>query len=450
MQDCLVTTAKKAHGGAFMSGRFHLLMLWGVVLVAAIPCQLRAQEAVQVQPEVENSRYQFLGAVNTDNVYVRSGPGDAYYATMRLPVGTQVTVVGIKYDWLKIVPPPGSFCYVSKLFIERRGDGSVGAVTRADINVRAGSDQNALKTTVLGRLGSGDEVRILGEQDEYYKIAPPQGMYLYIDKQFVNPVRSLGAAPSAPAEVENAAAPVNDDAATQPSDVVATSTPSATTQPAEAAAPPPGPTPAELAETQFQAVEVDFTAASEKPLEDQPASDLAKRYDALVKNTNLAEADRETSGFRLAVLKVRLDAQTRLAEVEAMDTDAAKKAQSLKAEQDELQKRLETHDVTMYAAVGQLQPSSLQLGAQTLYRLADPATGHTVIYVRGDDGAALKLMGQFVGVRGDTVTDGQLDVQVIPFTSIDAVDPNQVNGKIISIIIPPSMMGRAVQASAGN
>jgi hypothetical protein len=90
------------------------------------------------------------------------------------------------------------------------------------------------------------------------------------------------------------------------------------------------------------------------------------------------------------------------------------------------------------------------LGAQTLYRLADPATGHTVIYVRGDDGAALKLMGQFVGVRGDTVTDGQLDVQVIPFTSIDAVDPNQVNGKIISIIIPPSMMGRAVQASAGN
>ncbi|HUB27056.1 MAG TPA: SH3 domain-containing protein [Tepidisphaeraceae bacterium] len=433
-----------------MSGRFHSFMLWGVVLVAASPCWLRAQEAVQVQPEVENSRFQFLGAVNTDNVYVRSGPGDAYYATTRLPAGTQVTVVGIKYDWLKIVPPPGSFCYVSKLFVERRGDGSIGAVTKADINVRAGSDQNALKTTVLGRLGAGDEVRILGEEDEYYKIAPPQGMYVYIDKQYVNPVRSLGAAPVAPAEAENTAPPVNDDATTtQPSDAVATSTPGPATQPAVAAA-PAGPSPAELAETQFQAAEADFNAASAKPLEDQPCGDLAKRYDALSKNTDLTVQDRETAGFRLAILKVRVDAQTRLAEVEAMETDAARKAQALKAEQDELQKRLETHDVAMYAAVGQLQPSSLQYGADTLYRLADPATGHTVIYLRGDDSAALKLMGQFVGVRGDTVTDGRLDVQVIPFTSIEAVDPNQVNGKVISIIIPPSMMGRAVQASAGN
>ena len=73
-----------------------------------------------------------------------------------------------------------------------------------------------------------------------------------------------------------------------------------------------------------------------------------------------------------------------------------------------------------------------------------------MIYVKGDDGQALKLVGQFVGVRGTPVTDDNLGVQVIPFTTIEAVDADQVNGKIVAIIIPPSMMGHAVQASASG
>jgi uncharacterized protein YgiM (DUF1202 family) len=443
-----------------MSGRFRYSLLVSLALIVAMPAFLRAQDSVQVQPDVANSRFMFAGVVNTGDVYVRSGPDDSYYATMRLPVGTPLTVVGIKNDWLKVVPPPGSFCYVSKLFIQSEGDGSFGRVTRADINVRAGSDQNALKTTVLGRLNSGDEIKILGQQDEYYKIAPPQGVYLYVNKQFVNPVKALGAAP---ATVDNTvtAAPSGAtvatvaDAATQPSpgEVVTTSNPTApATQPAVAEAPPapPQPSPAEIAETTFQTLESDFAAASQKPLEQQPVSDLAKRYDQMVKNTDLQPSERNTASFRLAVLNVRMDAQRRLAELDSMQTEAAKKAQSLKAEEDELQKRLDSHDVTVYTAVGTLRPSSLQYGAQTLYRLADPATGHTVIYLRGDNGAALNLLNQFVGVRGQVGTDDRIGVQLITFTDIAAVDPAQVNGKVVANIVPPSMAGHAVQASAGN
>jgi uncharacterized protein YgiM (DUF1202 family) len=424
-----------------MSGRY-LSIITSLALCALFVPVALAQEAVQVQPDVQNSRFQFSGVVNSPDVYVRSGPGEAWYATQKLPQGTQVTVVGIKFDWLKIVPPDGSFCYVSKLFVDRTGD--IGRVTRSDINVRAGSDLNAMKTTVLGQLILGDQVKILGEQDEYYKIAPPAGTYVYVNKQFINPVHAVAATPAASLLPDDAQA----SDTTQPSTAIVTQTP-ATTQPAaEAAA--PAPSPADVAEAQFIALETEFNAASAKPLEDQPDADLAKRYEALSKNDALPPSDQQTAGFRYAVLKVRLDAQARLADVKKMEEVAAQRDKMLQAEQQELQKRLDASQVTLYAAVGQIQASSLQFGSQTLYRLTDPATGRTMIYVRGDDTDAVKLMGQFVGVRGDTSVDEKLNVKVIDCTLIEAADSSQVNTKIIAGIVPPSLLSPAVQASAGN
>jgi len=445
------------------------VVLGAAVALGAVPLLALAQEAVQVQPEVENSRFQFSGAINSGDVYVRSGPGEAYYTTMKLPQSTPVTVVGIKYDWLKILPPDGSFCYVGKLYIDRTGDGSVGRVNRPGINVRAGSVTNAMKTTVLARLNVGDEVKIVGEQDEYYKIAPPPGSYLYVNKQFVDPVKALAvnAAPvdpvastdgasappadSAPADATARLAPLaaTDGSTTQPSDVIATATPAAVATVIPATQ-PAAPSPSDLAAADFAAAEADFAAASKKPLEEQPIAGLADRFDKLMKNAALPETDRETAGFRVAVLKVRENAQTRLAEVNKTDAEAATRTQNLKAEQDELQQRLLANDVKLYAAVGSLQPSSLQFGADTLYRLADPATGRTVIYIKGDSVAAVKLMGQFVGVRGDAVSDDKLNIRVIPFTLIEPVDPTLLNSKVVAGIMPPSLVAHAVQASAGN
>ena len=36
---------------------------------------------------------------------------------------------------------------------------------------------------------TGDDVTILGTEDEYFKIKPPEGSYLYVDKTFVDPVQ---------------------------------------------------------------------------------------------------------------------------------------------------------------------------------------------------------------------------------------------------------------------
>jgi len=137
--------------------------------------------------EVENSKFSTSGVIISNAVFVRCGPGDNYYPTLKLDKGAKVKVVGAKFDWLKVVPPEGSFCYVARLYVDRHGDGSVGRVNKDAINVRAGSALSALKIGILCELNQGEEVEILGEEQEYFKIKPPTRAYLYINKKFVEP-----------------------------------------------------------------------------------------------------------------------------------------------------------------------------------------------------------------------------------------------------------------------
>ena len=157
--------------------------------VSAIPGDVFAQVA-EVEPaikEVENSRFSTSGVIISNAVFIRCGPGENYYPTMKLDKGGKVKVVGAKFDWLKITPPDGSFCYVARLYVDRHGDGKVGRVIKDSINVRAGSSLSALKIGILCELNQGEEVEILGEEQEYFKIKPPEKAYLYINKKFVEP-----------------------------------------------------------------------------------------------------------------------------------------------------------------------------------------------------------------------------------------------------------------------
>ena len=181
--------------------RIFLAATLAVSSIAAFsPAISHGQTATDVTtPDVDNAKFNFQGVINSANVNVRSGPGDNYYATAKLNKGTPVTVVGIRFDWLKVKPPEGSFSYVAKAYVTRFADGTKGKVDKPDLRVRAGSTENPMKTTVQTTLAVGDEVTILGEADEYYKIAPPANVYLYINKQFVDAVKSIEpVAPVAP------------------------------------------------------------------------------------------------------------------------------------------------------------------------------------------------------------------------------------------------------------
>src|SRR3954468_13996931 len=168
--------------------RLPLIAAAASLAVLAMPMPVFAQAADDpALKEVENSKFSTSGVIMSNAVFVRCGPGDNYYPTLKLDRGAKVKVVGAKFDWLKVVPPEGSFCYVARLYVDRHGDGTVGRVNKDSINVRAGSALSALKIGILCELMQGEEVEILGEEQEYFKIKPPAKAYLYVAKKFVEP-----------------------------------------------------------------------------------------------------------------------------------------------------------------------------------------------------------------------------------------------------------------------
>jgi len=46
--------------------------------------------ADEAAPLIDNSKASFAGVINSNDVYVRSGPGENYYATLKLDKGAPV------------------------------------------------------------------------------------------------------------------------------------------------------------------------------------------------------------------------------------------------------------------------------------------------------------------------------------------------------------------------
>lgn len=437
------------------------------ILLASLPCffslsvaliappALLAQE--QRVPEVENAKHSFEGVINANAVYVRSGPSENFYPTVKLDKGAKVTVVGIKYNWLKIEPPEGSFSYVAKAYVQRHGDGSEGVVAEnASPNVRAGSDLNAMKTTVQTKLQPGQRVRIMGEQDEYFKIEPPAGSYLYVDQRYVDAVRRTPVAGEEYVEKPTAKPePAVDEEQTDTA--LVTETPEAATNPstraddgAETARAKPT-APEDAAQdltTQVEDLEAKFKEASKKPLIDQPLESLTKGYQALIAKKDLPRNVRRVADARLAALKVRTEARESYLALRKNQEESQQQRQALVSEREELQERLKQTEVKVFTAVGTLRTSSLQIGADTLYRLTDPETGRTVVYIRSTDPGFGSMINQFVGVRGELVSDPQLNLKVISNpTGAEVVDQTKVNGTVAAQVIPPSLLPKIPTAS---
>ena len=467
--------------------RFSLLTaaLFGAVALAVLPAASPAQDAADsptVPPEVPNAKFNFMGEVNGTSVYVRSGPSDSYYPTTKLSKGTRVTVRGAKFDYLKIEPPPTSFSYVGKAYVERHGDGKRGRVTTA-ANVRTGSELNSMKTTVQTKLEAGTEVEILGEQEEYFKISPPPGAYLYVKKDYVTPRERIptegeaivtgpegqpgqdrGATP--PQQPEPTSAPPAGDPTGAIVDIATrdqgqgepstgaqgeppVSTPT-TTQAAtdeapgadrQAATRPADSQPAS-ADARFEKLEGEFDAASQRPVIDQPVDELLTGYQALVKDETLPESLKRIADARIAALKVRKQTREEFALVRKNQEEMENRRKALQAERQELEEHIRQTNVEFFAAVGTLRTSSLQQGPKgtTLYRLTDPESARTLVYVRTSDREFGAMLNQFVGVKGELRSDPLLRMRVITPSETKPIDPTKVGSTVAAAVLPASLL----------
>lgn len=151
------------------------------ILTVATATTLRAQSNT-------GGAFPWEGEISATNVYVRSGAGSNWYPTTKLNPGDRVLVLGEKFGWYQIAPPPGSFSYVDMAVVDRKPGAKTGTIKQEKVYIRAGSQLESKKSSTQVVLNKGATVEIQGEAEGFLKIDPPTGATLYISKQYVKPV----------------------------------------------------------------------------------------------------------------------------------------------------------------------------------------------------------------------------------------------------------------------
>ena len=438
----------------------------GAVLVAVVMAGVSGTwawgQSVDETTGIERARMIFEGRVLRNQVNVRSGPSENHYAVIRLDADSRVVVNGIKFDWLTIVPPEGTFSLVSKDFVEVSGN--TGRVTGSNVNVRAGSVLNSQYSSVHGKLQRGDVVEVLGEVElegrTWVRIKPPPGTVLFVHKDFVAPVRALGPAPTEPVRApteparasagaavsrgEGAGAPVGGGVA---GDVGALGRDTGTGVPGTERVEGSAPSARESAmaaaiaraEAAFDAAERQWREVMNRPLEEQPLPELLARFEELAANEDLPITLRREAASTATFIRNRNETRNELLALRRSQQEMQERLRPLQEQNRQLQEQFRQVEMTRFTAIGQLQTSALEQAGHSLHRLVDPATGATLVYLRGTAGMAV---GQFVGVRGSVVRVDALGVNVIAPESAAVVDPGLFGRGVSADIFPPSLRGQ--------
>ncbi len=454
-----------------VSRRLSAPVVMGCLMLACLPSAASGQMAgggsntpanapVVITPAVQNME----GRTTANNVFVRSGPGDNYYPVLQLPLGAKIVVTGSYNDWLRIVPPAGAFSLVAKDFVTVTG--TSGQIKGSVVNVRAGSTLSGQDSKIQTKLPMGSVVTILGEQDAYYRVSPPGGAYLYIKKDFVQPVGAAG-----PGDVPPEVAPpvkmsppgtstmtpanglpgVSGMMTTRPSMAVDTTTmpvtPGSVVTPPRTytLAPPPVRTAAQdAAEQAYDAAEKATNDIKDTPLADQPLESLLGQWRPLAGNEALPATLRNNAQVAVKRLESRLSVQKELVALKQNSSATQQKIATMDAERSRLMSNVTIHVSANYTAVGELQTSTLRedMNRTQLLRLVDPATRDTLVYLRGVTDAS--MVGRFVGVKGDLVNDGALSTRIVNVTSVTSVDSSMVGRGVVATIAPQSLVSGLV------
>lgn len=143
--------------------------------------------------------FPYAAEITDDDAPIRSGPGTNYYICGKLNKANKVNVVGSQFSWSRIVPPAGSFSWISMRYISIDPDNpAIGIVTADGIRIYAGSEyrEPIHSETLQLKLNRGDKVKLMGKQKaDYYKITPPTGAYLWISTKYTKPLGAAGEVP---------------------------------------------------------------------------------------------------------------------------------------------------------------------------------------------------------------------------------------------------------------
>lgn len=406
----------------------------------------------------------FTGIVDQDNVEVRAGAGRTFYVVGTLRSGQKVQVDKIIFGWHQIVAPDGTYSYVSKAFVDAKGDGKSGVVNADRTAVKAaattGPGDSYRRQVDLMR---GDTVEIIGEEGGFYKIRPPANAFVYVAPgtirrataaELTPPAANTGTTPGTTPATDTGTTPdrpvppaTQSDTALQPAnngqsiqDMIQqspptqadTTPPTTTTTPAATADTTPVPPPDRVAATaaadaafeiqpnteQVRQLDAKMKASIDLPLEQQPIDELLAGYRAAQRDPSLPPLDREIVKFRIATLERNKNLADGLKQIRAAKQQVETSREAETPVED-------LQGPVTYAAVGQLLASSVYDGVTLprMYRVVAPGGGRTLAYIQPNQVKnAGAVLGRIVGVAGPMRFDSGLKANVIEATRIDVLE----------------------------
>jgi hypothetical protein len=350
--------------------------------------------------------------VTGEHVNLRSRADKNSVAVAQVDRDAVLQATADEFGWHKIRPPEGCFSYVAAEFVDQLSPGQgVVSVRSGQLRVRVGSlvtNVDPARSEVQIRLERGTAVRILGRDGTWLKIAPPEGVYLYVLDEFVDRISPEVAAQlraeAAAKRIGSAAAPATRPVESQP--VAAPDLSGAWGQ-------------------RLVLVEAAIDAEARKPAMEQSWTA------ALAQLRPIVEQREEPMVSRLAREWItRL--QQRIADLEALKAAQAIGQRDTRArtqferEMEHLQRARQPASRPALAAVGLLR-ESLVLREQTArrYKLMDPLSGKVVAYLEFPHEVDLRVaefVNKYVGVRGERRFEKSLGTDVIRVAEIEPVE----------------------------
>jgi len=392
-----------------------MMLLSSICLVAGLAIAQESPITIPIPtPGADTSApgatYPYIAEITGNDVYVRSGPGTQHYPCGKCNTGDKVKVVGEQLGWSRIVPPAGSFSWVSMryLCIDLK-DRTQATVTGDRVRVYAGSESvEPLHSQIEQiRLTRGDKIKLLGhEKDDYCKIEPPAGAYLWVSTKFTRPTTGSGLSAPIPV-VADANSPAPD--ANKPPVVVTPPAPSTEAKQLDA----------------YKLLEARIDAEKAKPIEQQNYASIKKDLTSIANDKDAGRAAtragfalEQIERFELAVRAARELGQQTDELTEILDRiDSAKTA------------RLETvKDMSRFAAIGYFEKSNIYGPESSMkqYRIVDE-TGKTICYAMAVDAAAGRDLSAFlkkkVGLMGKITASSTTGGALIKFTDIEEINP---------------------------
>jgi len=373
-----------------------LMMIFLISLVSIASAQQTAGSAEAVAEQTLS--FPYIAQIIGDNINLRSGPGTNYYLCGKLNKADVVKVVQQKYGWSCVVPPEGTFSWISKQYIEvDPTNPSVGIVSGDNVRVRAGSaDNNPLHSDqVQGMLDKGDRVRLMGEeQSDYYKIYPPSFAYLWVSTQYTKP---LGSAVEEAKPAEESKQETVDTGLFAPAAVPATK---------------------DL--RQYYALEQIVKAEHEKPVLEQDYSTVKEALQLLAENKDAGKAARYAEFMVKRIESFELAAEVAKA-VQLQDQQLQQTKENI---QKACQRRLEQlANLGRFAVIGKIQTSSVYGTEPVLkhYKILDSA-GNIICYALPASSAPemdiSKYFDKKVGLVGTIEPHAATSSALVRFTEI--------------------------------